>query len=436
MSEHEDLVFHTIGPEAAGDPDSPEAARVHGFAEAVSRAFLDARRSEEWHRRWREHLRADSLTLRGAWPAAPALASRDLPVATFIGWDARLNVGGARLLPVHLISDVTVSPDHRRRGLTRRLMSEDLASAAARGVPLAALTVSEAGIYGRFGFGAATAVRHVDVDVSGSFALRAEVDASLGADPGRIEVVEPDAAWPAVSAVLGAVLAGTRGAVQRPQFYEPMMRGTFGFDTDGPDPKLRAAVHLDEAGEPDGYLLWRPAGEVDGLETIDVTDLHARTDATYLRLWRFVASMDLVDRVRWRHAPVTDPLEHALVDARLVRTTRVRDLLWGRVLDPVTALEARPWSADGAVVLGVDDPLGHAAGAWRVEVSDGAARVARSGAEADVLLGADTLGSLYLGGSRVETLAAAQRVRGDAGAIARFAAMADGGPAPWCTTAF
>ncbi len=75
----------------------------------------------------------------------------------------------------------------------------------------------------------------------------------------------------------------------------------------------------------------------------------------------------------------------------------MKDLLWVRVLDVVAALEARPWGADGEVVLEVTDPLGHAAGTYRVTTSGGEAKVERTDDAAGVLLDADTLGSLYLG---------------------------------------
>ena len=56
-----------------------------------------------------------------------------------------------------MITDVTTSPAHRRRGLVR---SADgglpRPTRPTPDVPLAALTVSEATIYGRWGFGAAT----------------------------------------------------------------------------------------------------------------------------------------------------------------------------------------------------------------------------------------------------------------------------------------
>ncbi|MGO8609645.1 GNAT family N-acetyltransferase, partial [Rhizobium johnstonii] len=68
-------------------------------------------------------------------------------------------------VPACAISSVTVAPTHRRRGLLRQLMAGELRTAASVGFPLAALTVSESSIYGRFGFGAAVAAAEWEIDV-------------------------------------------------------------------------------------------------------------------------------------------------------------------------------------------------------------------------------------------------------------------------------
>ena len=230
--------------------------------------------------------------------------------------------------------------------------------------------------------------------------------------------------------------AQTRGSVERPAFYRTILTGAFRWEDRGPDHKLRAAVHLDADGRADGYALFRHAGEQDGRATVDVVDLAWVSAPAYLRLWRFLADLDLVQRVRWRRAPAADPLEWALVDPFAVRVTRVEDMLWVRVLDVVAALEARPWGRDGEVVLEVDDPLGHAAGRFRVTTSGGRAQVARTDDAAGVRLAADTLGSLYLGGVEVATLRDAGRLVGDEPAVATWAAMADAGASPYCITGF
>ena len=54
----------------------------------------------------------------------------------------------------------------------------------------------------------------------------------------------------------------------------------------------------------------------------------------------------------------------------------------------------------------------------------------------DLTLSAETLGSLYLGGVRVGSLADAGRVTGDPDAVARLGRLLDGGPAPYALTSF
>ncbi len=159
------------------------------------------------------------------------------------------------------------------------------------------------------------------------------------------------------------------------------------------------------------------------------------TDAE-LALWRFLASVDLSERVTWSGAATTDVLRWALEDRHRLKVTAQPDHIWLRVLDVPVALQTRPWYADGRVVLDVTDPQGHAAGRWSVTVADGAAEVARTDDEADVTMPVDTLGSLYLGGVDVATMAAAGRLHGTPDAVDRLAGLADGGDAPYSVTSF
>ncbi len=423
---HPGLTFATYRSRDAGEV-SPD--RLDGWFEAQSRGFHQGRVSEEMRRRYHEHLEADDVLLRGAWQDQPALGTGAIPVATFASFDKTLNVGGDQLLPLRMITDISVSPTHRRQGLLRTLITDDLRDAVAGGLPVAALTVSEGSIYGRFGFGLATHHRHLEVDTTARFALR-----SLD-DGGRMELLEPVEAWPVVTEVFARFHQRTRGSVDRPQFYEPMLSGTFDFE-EGPDKLLRTAVHVNASGEPDGYVVYRYEGRQDDHRTVNVKDLVGLTPEAHLRLWRFLADIDLANRVTWHQAPVVDPLEWALVDPFAARVVKVTDALWVRVLDVVAALKARGWGADGEVVLEVADALGHAAGRFRVTSSGGRAEVARTDDEPGVRLDAEALGSLYLGGVGVETLTAAGRVTGTEQALRDWAAMADTGPAPYCITGF
>ncbi len=425
MTDH-DLTFATFSP---GNPGDVTPERIDGWFEAHARGFHGPRTSDELRQHFREHIEVDDVVLRAAWQEKPAIGSGDIPVATYSSFDKTLNVGGGRLLPLRMVSDVTVSPAHRRRGLLRTMITQDLEDAVAKGLPVAALTASEGSIYGRFGFGSATRYRNLEVDTSARFALR-HLD-----DDGSIELVEPLEAWPAVADIFEKFHQRVRGSVARPKFYEHFLTGAFDY-RDGPDKKLRAAVHLDAGGRPDGYVTYKPGEYKEGGRPIEVTDLVALTSQAYLRIWRFLADVDLSTKVIWEGAPVDDALEHSLVEPRVVKVTTVKDLLWVCVLDVVAALEARPWGTDGEVVLEVADPLGHAAGRFRVTTSGGQAKVAATDDEPGVLLAADTLGSLYLGDVPVHTLYAAGRITGDEQAIGEWAAMADAGPAPYCITGF
>ncbi|WP_166136738.1 GNAT family N-acetyltransferase [Nocardioides ochotonae] len=428
MSAHDDLTFSDLDPH----DEAPRATElITGWIKAATRGFHAPRMDDTARALWLEGCRADDAVLRGAWPARPVVGPDTVPVATFAAFDKELNVGGGRLLALRMITDVTVSPTHRRRGLLRRMMTEDLRDAAARGLPVAALTATEGSIYGRFGFGAATWHQRVMVDTDARFALR---------DPlgrGSVELVDPTDAWPVISAVYAQHLARVRGAVGRPHDYEPMLTARYDWEERGPDRKMWTAVHLDASGTPDGYVCYGSAGDVEGRPTLQVSDLVALTPDAHLRLWRFLADVDLADQVKHRTA-LDDPLRWALVEPRVVRTTGLGDMLWVRLLDLPTALTARPWYADGELVLDVDDPLGHIAGRWRVRTRGGEARVeaAPDDAAPAVRMGADTLGAAYLGGVSVPTLHAAGRITGPAEAVETLAAMADGGPAPYCATSF
>jgi len=418
-SAHDGLTFVTF--RAADEPE-----RMAGWYEAQSRGFHQGRTSDELRRHLGDHLVADDATVRGVWPDRPVLATGTIPVATYLSYDKTLNTGRG-LQPVRMVSMVTVSPTHRRRGLLRTLITEDLADAVAEGIPLAVLTVSEGSIYQRFGFGPAVFQRSVSVDTGPRFSLRAYDDA------GSVELLEPAEAWPTVAAVFGRFHERTRGSVARPQFYRTFLTGEFDFDS-GPDLKLRTAVHLDADGTPDGYVAYRPGPREDGRRAIKVSDLAALTPAAYLRLWRFLADLDLSDTVEWDRAPVDDPLPWALVDPFSAQVTKRSDALWVRVLDVPAALHARPWGRDGEAVLEVSDPLAHTAGRFRVVTRGGSAEVNPTDADPDVRLDADTLGALYLGGVGAETLRRAGRLVGSG--VATFADMVDTGPAPYCLTGF
>ena len=422
-----ELTFRTLDPR----DESPETTRLlKGWLEGLFRGFHDPRPKPESWEVFLECMREDGVIVRGAWLPDGAFGAGPVPVATYSSLTGSLQTGRCEL-PLQMITDVTVSPAHRRQGLLRRLITDDLADAAARGLPLAALTVSETTIYGRFGFGLATWRQRIEVDTTSRFGLRGFVD------PGRMELVDPTELWPAMQRNFELFHERSRGSVSRPSFFRPWLTGSFDFQEQGPNTKLRAAAHLDAGGEPDGHVVYQHVGygDVAGGK-VKVMDLVAADPVAYLALWRFLADIDLCVRVEWNNSSADDPLVWALTDPSCRKVDKLDDHIWVRVLDVVTALEGRPWAADGSVVLVVQDPLGHAEGSFRVTVKEGEASVEPVADEPGVKLDAETLGALYLGGVAVETLAVAGRIGGSDDAIGTWAAMADLSGVPFSLTSF
>jgi predicted acetyltransferase len=331
----------------------------------------------------------------------PGTLDETWPVATYTGYTKTVNVGGGRLVDTYLISDVTVRPTHRRRGMLRHLMTERLAAAAAAGHTLAALTASESTIYRRFGFGPATRKRTVVLHRETPFAL-------LSQPTGRVELAPASAIAAVGPRVFARFHETTPGSVDRQGQYANLYNG-LDYGTGKPDEHARAAIHVPAAGgEPDGYVVYSVKEEA-GKSVLTIADLVAADSAAFLALWDFLGSVDLVDLVRWRKAPVEGPLLHALASSRSLETESEHDHVWLRILDAPAALSARPYPIDGTLTLKVHDKLGHADGTFRLEASDGAGHAVRVGESepADLELDAATLATLYLGGVAVTVLAEA-----------------------------
>ena len=391
-----------------------DSGRHEGFVQAIFRAFHDARPGSETARRYVEMAARDRMRATGVWLPEGSFGAGPVPVATYMSFDGTLNTG-AGLVPVWMITDVTVSPAHRRRGLLTRLMNADLGAAVAGGFPLAALTASEASIYGRFGFGPATFRDKVRVGLGPTFALRREITGV------RVEIVAPEVLGTIPEDDFTVVHEHTRGSISRPSFYGPWVRGDLDPETGEPDKRVHCAVALDGDDRPVGHVSWKHIGRKDGRSTIELVDLVGRTTDAHLALWQFVAGIDLVEAAEVS-MPGNDPLRWALRDLRTIHVVGREDLLWLRVLDVPAALMARPWRGTGTVALEVADPLGHAAGRWTVTVRDGVPSVEADGRDG-VHLDAESLASLYLGAVDVDTLVAAGRIGGDAEGIATLGTL-------------
>lgn len=396
------------------DPDGDAFAP---FLRSVSRGFLGEEPTAEEVESARKSLRDRRLT--GVFDRAGAVP--EAPVATVDSWASELTVSPGRTLPLWSISAVTVAPTHRRRGIARAMLTGELRTAAAAGYALAGLTVTEATIYGRWGFSPAAWASDVVVDTS-----RARWTGPVA--PGRLDFVAPESLPERLAAVHERIRVRRPGAVPG---WEGRWRGVAGLTPESKDAKkIRAVAYRDLDGVERGILVYT----LDEREDYTAHDLQVRAlfadgDEALAALWRFALEHDLVARVKADLQPPAPPVQWMISDRRAVTAT-LTDHHWLRVLDVPRALASRDYSGALDMVFGIDDPLGFAHGAWAVRIdAGGAAVVEPTDAEPDVRMPVGALASLLLGGVRATELASAGLVAGEPARLGEI----DGAFAPAAT---
>jgi predicted acetyltransferase len=381
---------------------------------AVVSGFHEAEYSDEGIARWVAGFVDQNARMRAVHDFdTGGVRDADVPVATLASWDTTVNVGGT-LLAANAISDVTTRASHRRRGMLRELMTADLSEAAERGLPLAALTVSESGIYRRFGFGPAVQANQIRVRTDASFRVTTQPG-------GRVEIVDRGVYLARTRALFEEYHRRTSGSVDRYSALDDALAGT-DQKTGKPQPAFRHALHLDADGRCDGAVAYKLLEEDN---TAEVRDLIAPDPAVGVALWDFLGHIDLVTSVTQRRARVDDPLRYAAAEPDVYTVENRRDFLWLRVLDVAAVLGARSYLTEGELTLGVHDQQGFTEGTYRLLVRSGAGKVERihdhADDSADVVMDVAALGSTVLGGISVRTIAAAGHIRGDR--VADFARL-------------
>lgn len=339
--------------------------------------------------------------------------------------DSALTVPGGARVELAAVTAVGVRPDRTRRGVLTDLMRVQLTEFAERGVPVAALHASEAVIYGRFGYGVATLERSIRVD-----RRRARVHDGAAAG-GEIELHALDDAARLMPEIYAPFAAARAGMISRPSYLWPSWEGHYRRAKG----VMRLAVHRGRDGI-DGYAAYRvhdPWPE-EGTSVLFVEDMHAANPDAFAGLWRYLLSVDLVDRIEAFGRPVDEPVAALLTDQRACQTRGVSDDVWVRLVDVPAALSARTYRGSGSVVIDVRDTvLTSNSGRYRLS-ADGCARTDEPAA---LSMSVDTLAMLYLGGWRVSALVTAGRIEAtDAESVTIADRLFATDIAPWCGTPF
>jgi predicted acetyltransferase len=164
---------------------------------------------------------------------------------------------------------------------------------------------------------------------------------------------------------------------------------------------------------PSGYAIYRAEAGSDDRGpryVLHVRELTAANNEAYAALHRYLLDVDWVSEVT-HFTGSNEPVVHLLADSRQV-LRRSMDSLWVRIVDLDRALVLRRYLSDVDAVLEVTDELcPWNAGRWRFTVKAGEATVQRVSDEPDVALDIAAVGAVFLGGTKLSTLASAQRVR-------------------------
>ncbi|MDV9169881.1 GNAT family N-acetyltransferase [Streptomyces sp. W16] len=358
-------------------------------------------------------------------------------VATFRSLPQEITAVGGAPVPADAITNVSVTATHRRRGLLTRMMSQDLAAAKERGDVVATLIAAEYRIYGRHGFGPATAATQWDIDVQ-----RAGLDPRWAApeDGARIDLVDAEDVRKLGPELHERLRRLQPGAINRDDRWWQVATGALSLTRQSWTEPFYA-VHRAADGEVQGLAAyvcddtWTDAKQPG--DTATVKDLIATTPAAERALWQHVCSLDWVTRVKSGWRSPDDLLPHFLPDPRAATITTHADWLWVRILDVVRAMEARSYEGEGTLVFEVADGAGLAGGRYRLVASAQGASCAPTTESAELTLDVRELGALWLGDVSVLRLAALGRVREERAGAARVAdALLRTSRRPWCPDIF
>lgn len=376
MSEQSQLRIERFAAEIV---DGVPSARTTDFNLAVSRGFHEGAQEGEALVVLARLSVEDSSEQAAVYDdalVAPSLHAGK-PVATFASFPGTLNMGHGTLMPARQITAVTVSPTHRRRGILRQLMTEDLRAAKEAGLPAAILTASEATIYGRFGFGAVTEGAKFSLKCIRGAAMRAE-------RTGDVLAVDPAAQEETITRLFTEAHQGTFGSVSHSRFDIGNARGLWeDYDDLTPIKNLRAAVHRDASGTIDGYVSYEFSGWKSKSATLSIGQMITLNGAARRELIAYLADHDLIEEITGT-GPLDDFLRTSLENIRDYKIVRASDHLWLRILDIPAVLTSRSYQSDGKVSLSITDDLLLTNGAWEIIVQDGVARVHRAPADKKV----------------------------------------------------
>lgn len=339
---------------------------------------------------------------------------------------ASFNVPGASVQASGL-SWVGVHPQHRRKGILRSMIERHFADCVARKEAISVLYAAEPTIYGRFGYG--RSAHDVRFSLGRGAAQRKFVSGMEAADDNltvRIEKFDPSLHVNTIESLHAQAGQNVNGTgLNRPGWAtretEQLRAAMHYVSRVNPTRESPRIVIIERSGDPVAYAIFRrtvtwqdtgPAGEVHASEVVSLDAGASR------KIWSVLADFDLTDSVSAFMVPTDDPLIGRLENSRSIKMHHV-DNVWTRIIDLPKALEERQYAGDLEIVLEVSDAMiPENAGRWKLSAAafDGPSgsrtpKVEQTDYPADLTIDIRELGTIYLGGVTLASLAASGLVR-------------------------
>ena len=332
---------------------------------------------------------------------------------------------GGRSVPMGGVGGVAVAPEHRGKGLARRIMTEALQAMRARGEVISALFPATTTLYRGVGYELAGAAVWHQVSPR---ALREQRGANA-LETRRVEKGDDPTGMRGCYERVAPEINGwlDRGDRHWQSLWEWWHAGHYVYACENP------------GGEVEGYLVYRheptPPG-ARGDYGVRVAQIVAATPEGLRAVWWTLASSaSLVDAVTFTASP-EDALLLLMPEQHISVRGQVRWLL--RIVDAQAAVALRgyPPSLEIEAPLTVEDAiLADNTGAWTLRVADGEGRL-ESGGRGGPRLGIGALSSLYTGWASTATLLRAGLLEGGSAAQLRALDAAFAGPTPWMMDEF
>lgn len=335
-------------------------------------------------------------------------AFEDGKLATaYAEWPLTMRFNG-NAVPIAGVTYVGTLPVYRRRGYLRKIMTDRFEILREQGErAIAALYASRAAIYQRYGYAVVSTHGSYNIDPRDlQFSVPRDV-------PGSFREMADDE-FPVLVELYRGFRADRTGYIHRGKAM-----WDFGVLVAPPaGGGLLSKVIYWEDDNPQGYLIYvlesPPGGNAPGPnQRLTIRDLVWLTPAAYRAAWNYIAKMDLVGSVVWRHVPDDDPLPHLLLEPRMLRKTSGDGLL-ARIIDVEKALPQRHYDEEGTLTFEINDDLcSWNRGRWKLEASTDGSSVGRTSEEPQLTMPVSTLAMLMFG--QISASEAARMARLDVG---------------------